>query len=321
MGDNFGLNENLLYRELVFDSYDTQQGESSVFPSTDWPNFQIGRPLQDIAALKIIEVQIPFTWYVVNQYNNKLTFNDGTGTTTVTIPVGNYNSSQMTAELSSLFTAASVVAGGSHTYTATYNSQLQKFTLTSNQTLNQFTITAGTSTTESNFDPSAILGLDLTNTSIGSPAVLQFPHVEQLTGPNYLYISSVKMGQLTNMYLPQNSENHFNSEGLGPQMAKVPVNVNPGGVIYWQDPDPQKWFSVDRQNNLSQIDFYLTLGNTNWGFPASTVPLALNGANFSLKLGVLLHQMEHTEPLVGGINGGVTSMSLPRGTQRKRRRE
>lgn len=82
--------------------------------------------------------------------------------------------------------------------------------------------------------------------------------------------------------------------------------------------DPQKWFSLDSQNNISQLDFYLTLGNTNYGFPSNIVPLPLNGTSFSLKVGLLLNEMEHTTQYNTGVSGGVASMSAPTGLKRRR---
>ena len=115
------------------------------------------------------------------------------------------------------------------------------------------------------------------------------PNAALVTGPNYLYVNSSKLGQLCNLYLPKGAFN-LGGGNTGPQMAKIPVNVLPGGVIYWQDPDPQKWFDVENLQQLDQIDFYLTLGNT-----TTQIPLQLNGLSFSLKLGVLLNKRDHED--------------------------
>lgn len=84
-------------------------------------------------------------------------------------------------------------------------------------------------------------------------------------------------------------------------MAKIPVDVQPGGIIYWKDPgeiffflisDPQKWFDLENLPNLMQIDFFLTLGNT-----IGQLPLKLNGQAFSLKMGVLENRLDRGELL------------------------
>ena len=61
------------------------------------------------------------------------------------------------------------------------------------------------------------------------------PNVIQATGPNYIYVNSSKVGQITNLYLPQGATN-LGGGNAGPQMAKIPVMVQPGGITYWQDP-------------------------------------------------------------------------------------
>jgi hypothetical protein len=123
---------------------------------------------------------------------------------------------------------------------------------------------------------------------------MESPNVVLISGPNYIYVNSTAIGQLTNLYLPQGAVN-LGGGNSGPQMAKIPVNVSSGNVIFWQDPDPQKWFDVENLPLLNQIDFYLTLGNT-----TTQTPLRLNGLSFSLKLAVLQNQFTHND-LGGGL--------------------
>jgi hypothetical protein len=91
------------------------------------------------------------------------------------------------------------------------------------------------------------------------------------------------------MYLPKGAVN-LDKGNSGPQVTKVPVTVQPGGVTYWADPDPGKYFDFEDLTNLGQVDFYLTLGNT-----SEMTPLELNGASFSLKLGLLIKEGTTTE--------------------------
>lgn len=234
--NNFGLNDNYSYREMELDSYDALSSLTAGFPATDWPNFQISRPLNNIAAIKILEVQIPFSWYTINIYNNTFTLNGGGGPVTITIPVGNYNAESLAAALGTLMTAA-----GSATYTVTYSPLTQKFTIISDQISGFFTLKmASTGFTEGNFDPSVMMGMNRFNTSstysTGFPATLVSPNVALVTGPNYLYVNSNRIGASTNLFLPSTTEFFVGSEGLGPQMAKIPITCNPGGIVFWQDP-------------------------------------------------------------------------------------
>ena len=109
------------------------------------------------------------------------------------------------------------------------------------------------------------------------------------------------------VYLPTGA---FNLGGgkTGPQIAKIPVNTNPDGIIFWKDPDPQKWFKFRQLQSLSNFDFYLSLGNT-----TSQLPLQLNGLGFSLKLGVLKEVLTNSDRAVSTAqNSRVTSREGPK---------
>ena len=101
------------------------------------------------------------------------------------------------------------------------------------------------------------------------------PNAALLSGPNYLYINSTQFGQLTNNYLPTGSSS--TNGNTGPQIAKVPVTCDSGEIIYYTDPDPQKYFDIGDTNTIQVIDFYLSAGT-------SEDVLELNGLSFSLKL-------------------------------------
>ena len=298
MGDNYGLNVAYRYYEYELDSLDNSGSKVAEVSPTDWPNFLIGGkvPLSNIAAVKILEVQIPFSYYVYNLANNGssgvlsswMLTETGFAPTVVVIPVGNYTASELAVNMGTALTAASQTGA---VYTVTYNANLQVFTFTSTQTTG-FSFTFGLSTNSGNFNPRLYIGFPggVTSSNLGT---LVAPNVALVSGPNYLYINSQKLGQLTNIYLPKGAAN-LSGGNAGPQMGKVPVTTQPGGILYWQDPDPQKWFDVENLPILQDIDFYLTLGNT-----TTQVPLQLNGLGFSLKLGVLQNNMTSND-VAGG---------------------
>jgi len=113
------------------------------------------------------------------------------------------------------------------------------------------------------------------NTSVGG--TLNAPSVIQLTGPNYMLINSIALGATVKLYLPANYESGGLLAADGPPCCKVPITVQPGGIIYWQDPDPTKYFDLENQMNLAHVDFYCSLGDN----PAV---VDFNGNSFSLKL-------------------------------------
>ena len=108
----------LEYVEIYIDSRDgiTTTNSSLV---TDWPTIRFETPLSNIEKMKVLEAEIPFSYYVVNASNNTFSLEEPTiGTTQVTLPVGNYTSTNMSSTLSSALTLASTTLGnrivGSH---------------------------------------------------------------------------------------------------------------------------------------------------------------------------------------------------------------
>jgi hypothetical protein len=293
MGDNFGLNDNYEYFEFCLDSLDADCSFNGASAATDWPSFTVAAkgPLQDVVAVKILEAQIPVSWYVFNSVNNTFVITETTGgAKTITIPVGNYTASQLATSLSTIMTPGS--AGTNATYTVTYDANLtHKFTFASNSTTNVFTFTfgagynvPGVQPNSGNKNPRLWIGFppgDTVSSVQPTNQTIVSPNVALVSGANYIYVNSQRLGSDVDVFLPAGA---FNLSGgrAGPQMAKIPVNANTNGVIIWQDPDPQKWFKYDQLQSMNGFDFYLSLGNT-----TSQLPLQLNGLSFSLKLGVL----------------------------------
>src|SRR3984957_15662945 len=106
-GTNYGLNNSLEYFEFSLDSLDAINSADGVNFNSNWPLFWLPKPLNDVAAIKIIECQIPFTYHVFNTSNNTFTLTETTGgPVTVTIPVGNYSSTNLSSTLVTLLDAA-----------------------------------------------------------------------------------------------------------------------------------------------------------------------------------------------------------------------
>lgn len=277
---DFGLSESLRYFEYLFDSADADVSFEASQTSLDWPNFTIERPLRNIAGLKILECQIPFSFYIINEYNNKFKFTSTTGTFTVPIPVGNYDS----GTLISATILAMTTADPAGNYVITFDSLTGKFTFYS---VLQFSLDFGTERDDS---LASIYGFNLGQT-ITSNTIIS-AKVAEISGPMYLYLCSETLGTLCQVYLPATSS--LSQGGLGPEMAKIPVNVGPFGIINWQDPDPQKFFDVESLFQLQALDFYITLGTS------FRKPLKLNGLSFSIKLGIVVNK-EDLSAVSGGL--------------------
>lgn len=231
--------------------------------------------------MKVLEVQIPFSYYAFNGVNNTFTLlENAVGPATVTIPVGNYTTTSLCIAMGAALTAASI---NHTTYLVTYSTLTAKFSITSNSLL-AYSFSFG----PSNISPMILIGFNQGQSTVshsnGSAMIIDAPNSTLITGPNYLYLNSNAMGQMFSLFLPEGAK--FLSHGVrGPQLAKIPVNVQPNGIIFWSDPSPEKWFDMENLANLSLIDFYLTLGNND------TV-VQLNGLGFSLKIGVILNETE-----------------------------
>ncbi len=309
-GTNYGLNDSLKYTEFEFDSLVAEQSLDSDYSTTDWPMFLLGKPLSNIAAVKVIECQIPFSYYVFNTINQNflLTESDGGGATTITIPAGNYDS---TTILAALATALNASSANSHTYTVTYSSLTQKLTFSSNAGgANTFTFTFGNVNNVGNTNPRLWLGFNASTITSSTSQVLVAPNVIQLTGANYLYICSRSLGPMVKIYLPQYAQNGVYGAGAdGPQIAKVAVTSQPGGVTFWQDPAPLYWFDLENLTNLAYVDFYILIGTSNQAFPT-----LFNGNSFSIKIGFLTNESVHNDYLGGGKqNDRVTSRTWSSG--------
>lgn len=299
VGNNFGLNDSYDYTEYSFDSSQATVPAVSTAAIRDWPQFIFGRVLKDIAAIKILEVEIPFAWYVFNSTNNVFNLiENGTSLSVgvpVTIPIGNYNATTLAAALATALTAASP---GLFTYTVTYNNSTGKFTFSNNDPGATAQFSFSNSVSIMNHDLRDYLGFlqNVTiNSSTGPNPTLSSSGPASVTGPNYLFVNSNTLGPVVQLYLPVGNGTNGN---LGPELAKVPINTQPGGIIFWQDPDPQKWFDVGAVNNLDRIDIFLRLGSIFNG----QSPLQLNGQSFSIKLGVLSWRRTTDQFVGGGVN-------------------
>ncbi len=314
----FGLSEKYQYLEMQFDSLDAQSAMVASYSSTNWPHYYLAKPLSNIAALKVLEVQIPFSYYVIDSTNNTFLLNV-TGVCAnglITVPVGNYTSASLVSILPGLLNAAMIAQTPLTTlsWTATFSGAASapttnKFTFVLNAALS--TATSFTFPTTLNFLTSALgmtTGGNAATFVTGTGMVLVSTNSAQITGPNYLYVNSRRMGALFNFYLPAGAQNNSNGGATTEQVAKIPINVQPGGIIYWQDPDPSKWFDVENLVNFNDVDFYLSLGNN-----SSRFPLNLNGSAFSIKLGILINKLHNNEVLGGGSkNMRVFSRIMPR---------
>lgn len=297
---SFGINEDLNYIELSLDSRDGE-ATTSQFSKLNWPKFRFAREIRDLAGVKVLSAVIPFSYYVISSRNAIFTLTEtGFATTTVTLPTGNYNANTLGSALASALIAASVTSGANLIYSVTYSSLTGKYTITNNAAgPATFTLTFGIIGDTGATNPRFALGFnDGTVTSIGH--VIEAPNVAEISGPNYIYINSEKLGQFSNVILPTGAVN-LNGGNIGPQLCRVPMDVNPGDICFYNDPDPTKYFDLEHMNQLSDCDFFLSLGDV------GNTPLDLNGLPFSIKLGLLLYKPTRTTNYRNSVVKSITS--------------
>lgn len=275
MGD-FGLNQTFAYSELSLDSWDAgsyggllETGKE--YSKYSWPLFYFSSKKENVAALKILSAEIPFVFDVINTSNNKFTFIHSGTSHTLAIPPGTYTGPQLATELQTLMSA---ISGG---FTVAWNSDTLKFIF------NHVGGGLWGLYFPNRFSPYMYLGflpnVEYTNTGASS---ITSVIIAQVTGPYYLYVNSSKIGSLINFNL---TDNNPQGAGTGHQVAKIPINVNYGSIIFYNDPDTSKYFDFFAGIQFDTFDFYLTLGNDQ-----HQVPLDMKGSPWSMKLGILTYR-------------------------------
>lgn len=231
MSNNYGLNNDYQLYEIALDSLDNCGPFIGGNAGTDWPMFRLSIPMSNVAAVKVLEVQVPVTYYVINRHNNTFILQESNDEeATVTIPVGNYNAADLVQATEQAIQAASASIGVNHVYTSTYYPTTAKAAYTSVGG-HAFTLKFGAPTNSGNVNPRLWLGFNGGNiTSVNG--TITTPNVILATGANYLYLNSHSLGTDIKMILSDAAVN-ISSTGNGPQLAKIPVNVNPNEVIFW----------------------------------------------------------------------------------------
>jgi len=234
MGD-FGVNQTFEYVELALDSWDasvaggTQSNDPTVNNSLakySWPMFYFTSRDLNVAAIKIIQAEIPFVYDVINGLNNVFIYTSNSVVFNITIPKGTYTGPQLATQLQTLF---QVITPG---FLVVWSNQTLRFTFTHPPatTWSLEFPTRNSPYSQMGFLPSEFSG-NVVYSSIGVNSVIVSETIAQVTGPYYLYVNSRKMGSLINFNLADGSP-----KAVGPQVCRIPVNVQYGSVIFYSDP-------------------------------------------------------------------------------------
>lgn len=266
------LNGEYDYYEIFLDGEQAAQGKNG-YSRLDWPNLRLGFPLQEVAQISVLEVIIPTSYYVFNSRNNTFTLTVAGTPYTVTIPVGNYDSTTIGAAL----VAALAAVYGAVTWTVTYSTLLNKLVV-SNSGPTAFTLTFGSTEDTGATNPRLWLGYNAgAQTFAGTIAGGTAPNCINLSGWNFVYVNSAKIGTFVDAYVANGTIFDGN---IQPIMARASINANTYAVSYYVDPSPERMWNLENLYNLQEIDLYLTT-------PQNQV-IELNGLTFGVKLGVMV---------------------------------
>lgn len=260
-----GVNDIYEYNEIHLDSAARDQG------TNDEPIFNLAPAFSQVMGIKLVSAQIPFTYYVFNTGNGTFAYlpaGDPAQAKTVTLPPGNYTVASIAAPL----TAALQSATGD-TFTCTYSGATGRFTLRSNSGA-VFALQFGSADDDGSTNPRIWLGFAAGINPSDASGVLVAPHAANITGPNYLLVTSSFAGRISRCIRVNGG-----STAEVPALAKIPVTVNPYGLITYNDPNGSYAFDMSMAQ-VQQVKIGLVYGHT-------MQKVQMNGAPWSLVLQVL----------------------------------
>ena len=146
------LNPNLKNTISRFVNLDSQFRQFSGLNSTSTNyTLDLSDTLKNVLSMRLYSYQIPFSWYLIDTIYNNTCFwiKNGSDNVPITMPPGNYNSSEFVTTLNFAFTNVGFPNPGNNTI-VTYNQNTGKITLNlygitiNNASYNNFTVTEST---------------------------------------------------------------------------------------------------------------------------------------------------------------------------------
>lgn len=179
-------------------------------------------------TIKVLHAEIPYSFYIVNEYNNKLVMSTGT----IIMPFGNYNANTFMRMLQPLM---------HNNMTLSFDTSNGIFTFSHNQ---PFSI-LDTSTCQT------LLGFKSSLYSSNGKIIMPFPG--NFLGTKNLYIKTPNIilenfNTLTKDYIT---------------LFSIPVNVPPFGIILYDNISGSKNY-IKNSNSVDYLDVIITDDNNNW---------------------------------------------------------
>ncbi len=222
--------------------------------------YRINNDITRVRNITVVQLSLPFSYWVINSTNNTLILNNGANT--ATMPPGTYNLTNFQIVLKNALNAAGINLGFNVLY------DLSTGLITISNTSATFTINSTTSQPGSTFAPLLGFASDATGTSVTSQNALN------ISGPRFLYVTSRKLCKYFVSQKPRYANNTFNN-AIGiilPNVAfggfiteftplEVTINDNQGGASYstLTDIDFTLYDEFDNIVNLNGMDWWLVL--------------------------------------------------------------
>lgn len=271
--------------DVVFDS-DEVAVNDAVFGTRDNPSFYINPPITDCVGIALLYVNVPFTYYVIDNTNNRFDFKETpiAAFRQCLIAPGTYNSQNIGAQILAAMDNAGVPNATTNYTVEVDNTDLKLLISHTGGTSTQFSI-------DFNVNNSAYrtLGFNIatyTSTNgnyfdnnetevVGKYHVIS-PRVVNLTGPGQMFLSS--------SFAPTLFGKVRNQAAIKPLLGFWSVNANYTGTIETFRESPMRIpFS---KMTVGQVDLKLLLGNrTTYNSAAGeTDYLQLEGESYQVAL-------------------------------------
>jgi len=261
------LSSRFNYFELLCDTgAEDTVAFSGSYPASTWGRFYFTRNTYNPVAIKVKEAIVPFVYDSFTS-ESSLFYLDSTtgGYQFFLLPPAAYDGPTLASTLQGILNSGLLTG-----FTVTWNSTTSRFTITGTES---FTLTMGANS------PKYLLGLvEGVNASTGNTLVS--PNAGVPTGPLYLYLNSQALGQGIRV----DDQDKTNRVTVN-QIAKIPVTVNPGGVIFYDNSRSNEYFDLEIKGDLDSFDLYLTLGSD-----SANIPLDMKGVGFSVTISLLGHR-------------------------------
>lgn len=180
-------------------------------------------------TIKLLHAEIPYSFYIVNEYNNKLILSTGS----VTLPFGNYNANTFLRDIQELLP---------NPMTITFNSLTGKFTLTNNHS---FSILPSSTCSE-------LMGFDKNKTITSISDNIMMPYPANFLGTKNLYIKTPSLIV----------ENYNTTTKDYITLLTIPCNVPPFGIILFDNSASSKNV-IKNTNSMDYLDVIIVDDNNN----------------------------------------------------------